>query len=176
VDLRPGADSTPLRHVDAQGRTLRIAAATLSAVSPPASTIRVRVAARLASSQSAMRPVPLSLPSNSSVSGRSSGSGSCSRQTGSSRCGAVTGSDAASPWSICSQSGAKTARTSSTSIRVGCFITATHSAPTPRRLRELRGLLRRDAPHRGANTKPSASAPASSAGRHRHRRRSARRS
>src|SRR5690606_25710713 len=56
--LMPGDSSTPDETSMAQGRTVAIAAATLAAVSPPASTMGLSRDSRAACVQSAVLPVP----------------------------------------------------------------------------------------------------------------------
>src|SRR5262249_30709868 len=63
--LRPGEDSTPLDTSTPKGRTSLMAAATLSAVRPPARISSARLAIRRAAIQSAGMPVPLTGPSKS---------------------------------------------------------------------------------------------------------------
>src|ERR1700733_3594851 len=81
--LIPGCASTPLDTSTPKGCTVRMASATLSAVSPPASTSSLLCAKPRACVQSQGTPAPLTVPSKSTRLGGGSGGSLPTRTTAS---------------------------------------------------------------------------------------------
>ena len=162
---RPARASTPLLTSTPNGRTAAIASATLSAFKPPASMSCVRRASCAAAVQSAVAPVPLTGPSNSNR-----GRQRLRQRLSAARTTGITCKPVGHPQRRADP------RHRSAGRPAGTPTTLHRAAPAPdaASLRRARCCAARRAPARaarcavtcrfdGANTKPIASAPASTA-------------